>query len=112
MAVDLKEVPIVTSRQSIARVELFTDAALPSDKWRLVVHYENGMYADGKLIGPTQFGVRRIDRAFGDIKATSVTAAGVTVTIEQLASLIQTACYMFRAEDIAVEEVKVIDGAN
>lgn len=101
MAVEIASVS-ATQKQSIARVELFTDAALSPDQWRLVVHFEDGLYdADGKLTGPTQFGTRRIERAFGDIKAQSVTAAGQTVTVAQLAALIQAAAYAFRAADIA-----------
>lgn len=90
-----------TKKQSIARVELFTDARFVPPEWRLVIHFEDGLYdASGSLIGETQFGTRRVDRRFGEIASESVTASGATVTIAQLADLIATASYRFRQQDI------------
>jgi|GEM_PF-4497342 len=90
-----------TKKQSIARVELFTDAHLASDDWRLTAHFEDGLYdANGALIGQTQFGTREVTRRFGAIKTESVSAAGATVTIAQLAALIAAASYAFRQQDI------------
>src|SRR5450756_1060909 len=83
-----------TRKQSIARVELFTDAALAPDDWKLVIHFEDGLYDDaGALVGSTTFGTREVSRAFGDIKNTSITAAGATVTVAQLAAFIQAGAY-------------------
>lgn len=102
MSEDLESSVTVTKKQSIARVELFTDAALKPEDWRLVAHFEDGVYdADGKLLAPTQFGTRRIERRFGDIAPVIIKAAGVEITIAQLAQLIQAGVYQFRAEDIA-----------
>ena len=76
MAEELESNITVTRKQSIARVELFTEAALTPDDWRLVAHFEDGVYdSDGKLIGATKFGSRRIERRFGDINIT-VNASG------------------------------------
>lgn len=92
----------VTRKQSIARVELFTDAALSPDDWRLRAHFEDGLYdGDGKLIGNTTFGTRVVERRFGDIKDRKITVGKLTVTVAQLAALIQAGIYDFRADDIA-----------
>ena len=98
----------LTQKQSIARVELFTDARLTPDQWALTVHFEDGFYNEAdELVGETQFGTRRVVRAFGAIKDTSISAAGATVTVAQLAALIQAACYQFRTEDIAAEQTPI-----
>jgi hypothetical protein len=101
MAVTIAE-PTGTKKQSIARVELFTDAHLAPGDRSLVVHFEDARYdAEGALIPGSQvFGTRRVDRRFGDIASASVTAAGATVTVGQLAALISAAAYAFRQEDI------------
>lgn len=102
MAEELESEITVTKKQSIARVELFTDAALDPSDWRLVAHFEDGVYdGAGKLLAPTQFGTRRVERRFGDIAPVMIEAAGVSITIAQLAQLIQASIYQFRAEDIA-----------
>lgn len=87
-------------KQSIARVELFTDATLKPEDWRLVAHFEDGLYSDGVLVGNTVFGTRRVERKFGDIKDIRVKAAGVDISIAQLAALIQAGIYKFRQDDI------------
>lgn len=100
MAETLGDVSAVR-KQSIARVELSTGAALAPDDWSLVAHFEDGLYdGDGNLIQPTVFGSRVVSRRFGDIKKTQISAAGVTVTVEQLAALIAAGVYAFRTEDI------------
>lgn len=102
MAEELESNITVTRKQSIARVELFTDAALKPEDWRLVAHFEDGVYdGEGQLLAPTQFGMRRIERRFGDIKDRKITVGKVTVTVAQLAALIQSGIYDFRADDIA-----------
>lgn len=105
MAEELESSVTISTRESIARVELFTDAAKHPDDWELRAHFEVGAYtAHGNLVGPTTFGSRRVERKFGAIKNESITAAGVTVTIAQLAALIQAGVYAFRAADIANPE--------
>jgi hypothetical protein len=101
MPVELDEIS-ATRKQSIARVELFTDAHLPPDDWRLTIHFEDALYdAQGAIVPGTQvFGTREVTRRFGDIKTQSVTAAGVTATVAQLAALISGAAYTLRQEDI------------
>lgn len=89
------------SLETIARVEMFTEAAKPRDQWEVRYHWESGEYVDGVLDGDTKFGSRPfVPRRFGQIKDDSYTAAGVTVTAEQLAALIQVAGYRYRQEDI------------
>jgi hypothetical protein len=92
-----------TKRQSIARVELFTDAHLASDDWRLVVHFEDATYDENEALVPgTQvFGTRRVERRFGDIANDAIAAAGATVTVAQLAALIAAGAYAYRAQDLA-----------
>lgn len=103
MAEILAEVS-ATKKQSIARVELFTDASLIPPEWRLVIHFEDGLYdASGNLIGETQFGTLRVERRFGEIASESVTASGATVTIAQVADLIAAASYRFRQQDIEAQ---------
>jgi hypothetical protein len=93
-----------TKKQSIARVELFTDARFVPPDRRLVIHFEDGLYdLSGNLIGETQFGTRRVERSFGEIASESVTASGATVTIAQIADLIAAASYLFRQQDIDAE---------
>ncbi len=105
MAEEIETNVTISNKESIARVELFTDASRNPDDWELRAHFEVGAYtAQGGLIGPTTFGSRRVERMFGAIKKATVTAAGVTVTIAQLAALIQAGVYQFRAEDIANPE--------
>ena len=102
MAKELESNITVTRKQSIARVELFTDAALDPSDWRLRAHFEDGVYDhNGALIGETKFGTRVVERRFGDIKDRKITAAKTTVTVAQLAALIQVGIYEFRADDIA-----------
>jgi hypothetical protein len=84
-------------KQSIARVELFTDAALPPNEWRIVYHFEDGAYVNGALQGATTFGTRRVERRFGDIKNSEI-AGGMTGA--QIAALIQAGGYLFRQQDI------------
>ena len=101
MAVDLASVS-GTKKQSIARVELFTDASPAPDDWRMVFHFEDGFYdGAGKLIGATDFGTRRVERRFGDVKDVTLSAAGSTATVAQLAALVSKGAYAFREEDIA-----------
>lgn len=103
MAVELEKVS-GSLKQSIARVELFTDAALLPDDWRFVIHFEDGTYgADGKLLGSTRFGTRRVEARFGDIK-NDVIANGITVA--QVAGLIQIEAYALRAKQINDEANK------
>lgn len=87
-------------KQSIARLTLFTEAELSPEDWRLVAHFEDGFYVDGRLVGPTNFGSRIVNRRFGDIKDMTIEAAGVKINIAQLAALIQAGIYKFRQEDI------------
>lgn len=102
MAETIESLPNVTLKQSIARIELFTDAALPSDDWRLVIHFEDGLYdAAGKLLQPTQFGTRMVTRRFGDIRTDSA-APGISVA--QLAAMIQSRAYAYRTQDIAAAQ--------
>lgn len=105
MAEEIESNVTVTMKESIARVELFTDAAKHPDDWELRAHFEVGAYtAQGNLVGPTTFGSRRVERKFGAIKNETINAAGVTITIAQLAALIQAGVYAFRAADIATSE--------
>jgi hypothetical protein len=91
-----------TQKQSIARVELFTDANKNPDDWELVVHFEDGLYdQNGQLLQQLRFGSRTVRRRYGDIK-NMVVSGGITVA--QLAGLISVAAYALRAEDIAAEE--------
>lgn len=102
MAVTL-ETATITIKQSIARVELFTDAAKAQADWSLVFHFEDGSYgASGELVGATQFGTRRVERAFGAIANDSITSTDgtLTVTVAQLADLIKQGGYKYRQEDI------------
>lgn len=101
MAEDLETNITVMRRQSIARVELFTDAARDPSDWILRAHFEDGLYDDeGRLIGSATFGTRVVERRFGDIKDRTITAGKITITIAQLAALIQAGIYEFRADDI------------
>lgn len=95
-----------TRKQSIARVELFTDANRAQDDWSLVIHFEDALYDAGDVLipGTQQFGSRVVERRFGDIKADALTAAGATVTVGQLAALIAAGGYTYRAADIAAHE--------
>lgn len=102
MAEELESNITVTRKQSIARVELFTDAAREPSDWILRAHFEDGLYdAEGKLIGSATFGTRVVERRFGDIKDRKIEVGKVSVTVAQLAALIQAGIYDFRAEDIA-----------
>ncbi len=102
MAEDLESNIIVTRKQSIARVELFTDASRNPSDWIIRAHFEDGVYdEEGKLVGETKFGTRVVERKFGDVKDRQVTAGKTTITIAQLAALIQAGIYGFRADDIA-----------
>lgn len=93
MAVEL-ETTIKKTMESIARVELFTDASLSPDDWSVVFHFERGNYdADGKLIGPTEFGSMRVTKRFGDIKSDP--------EIVQLVTAIKKKAYEYRSADIA-----------
>lgn len=93
-----------TCKQSIARVELFTNAKLDPANWEIVIHFEDATYDDnGALMDTPLFGTRVIRRKFGDIQAASVTDGTNTLTFSALASLIKAAGYQFRAEDVAKE---------
>lgn len=97
MAVSTGPLPQGEFKDSIARVELFTDAAIAPDDWRVVFHFENAPYdADGKLIGPAIFGARRVERRFGDIKSDPEVVA--------LVAAIKVKGYAWRTADIAAEE--------
>lgn len=86
-------VPAGNYQESIARVELFTDASLSPDDWRVVIHFENGPYdAEGNLIGPTTFGSKRVERRFADIKDDAEVLA--------LVGLIKKKGYAYRQADI------------
>lgn len=88
-------------KQSIARVELFTDASRPQGDWWMTVHFEDGLYdAQDKLVGTTQFGSRRVERRFADMAAEEVTVDGFTLTIGQVAKFIAAGSYKFRQQDI------------
>lgn len=101
MAVQIGNPMTVTQKETIARVELFTDAKSNPDDWTLFCHFETGLYdADGKLIGDTQFGTRVIRRAFGDIK----NQPGIAALVEE----IKSNCYQYRDEDIETEEAAKI----
>jgi hypothetical protein len=92
-----------TIKESIARVELYTDANLAPDDWQLVVHFEKATYdANGNMIGPSEFGSRRVAVRFGDVKDMKIGSS--TETIQQLAGKIQKACYQLRTQDIDREE--------
>lgn len=103
----------ITRKQGIARVELFTEAALPEADRVLRVHFEDyGVKPDGSLdliASPPLFGTRMVERKFGDIATQTVTATdpvtgeNVTVSIAGLATLIAVVCYQFRDEDVAAE---------
>jgi hypothetical protein len=101
MAVDLTT-NNVTVRQSIARVELFTDVSRVPASWLLVYHFEDGSYGDdGVLVGRTSFGSRRVERFFGNIQNTEIDdGSGNMATIAQIAAWIKAAGYVFRQEDI------------
>src|SRR5215471_5465485 len=104
MAIDMGEVA-GTHKQTIARVELYTDAVLARDDFRIVAYFEDGVYDDNDALqGSTRFGTAQVVRRLGDIKTQRITAAGVTVTCDQLADLIKAAIYQFRQEDIDNEE--------
>ncbi len=100
MAETVETITSAERRQSIARIELFTDAALPPAEWRVVYHFEDGLYVYDVLQGPTTFGTRRVERRFRTIKEDTITAAGVTVTVEQLAALLKAGGYLYRQADI------------
>ena len=105
MPEELESNVTISTKESIARVELFTDAAKHPDDWELRAHFEVGAYtAQGILVGATSFGSRRVERKFGAIKDATVSAGGVTITVAQLAQLIQAGVYQFRAEDVATPE--------
>lgn len=100
-------------QESIARVELFTEAKTPKDRWEVRYHWESGNYVDGVLDGDTKFGSRpAVTRLFEDIQNDSYTAAGVTVTAEQLAALIQVAGYKYRQQDIDAAASAAQQGAG
>lgn len=104
MSVTLDPATSLTVQQSIARVELFTEAAEAQANWRVVYHFEDGTYdATNKLVGKATFGTRRAERTFGAIQADSITTSDgkVTVTVAQLADLIKQAGYKYRAADVA-----------
>ena len=92
-------------KESIARVELFTDSHLAPDDWLLVIRFETAEYDDdGALVpGSQRLSSRRVEARFGDIKD-DVIANGITVA--QLAGLIQTKAYQMRAAAIAAEELQ------
>lgn len=85
--------------RTIARVELFTDATLYPDDWRLVVHFEDGFYQNGILVGKPNFGTHTVSRRFGDIKDKELKLGENKITIAQLAGLIKSFSEMFRKED-------------
>lgn len=91
----------LTMKQSIARVELFTDAVRPQGDWWLTVHFEDGLYdASDTLVGTTQFGSRRVDRRFADMAVEEVTVEGTTLTIAQIAQFVAAGSYKLRQQDI------------
>lgn len=93
MAVEL-ETTIKKTMESIARVELFTDASLSPDDWSVVFHFERGNYdADGKIIGPTEFGSMRVQKRFGDIKGDP--------DVLKAMGIIKAKAYQYREENIA-----------
>ncbi len=91
-----------TRQQSLARVELFTDATLAQADWKVVFHFEDATYdANGVLLDTPQFGTRIVVRRFGDIMADSISdPSAPTATIAQLATLIKAAAYKYRQYDI------------
>lgn len=100
MAIDLSQVT-GTKRQSIARIEIFTDAALKPDDWQLVIHFEDTLVdADGNLLQSPQFGTRRVERRFGNIKDDQIALGAAALTVAQLAGMIQAAVYRYRKEDV------------
>jgi hypothetical protein len=100
-----------TRKQSIARVELFTDANKNPDDWTVIFHFEDGTYDDtsGTLIQSTQFGTRRVERRFGSIK-NDLAAPGVTIA--QLAAMIKSVGYIYRQADIDAKAVADKAAAN
>ena len=101
MSVDLGPVS-GSKKQSIARVELFTDAAVAPADWTLKFHFEDGNYdANGALTGPTVFGTKQVQRQFGAISGDTIDdGAGHTATVAQLAAWIKAARYKYRQADI------------
>lgn len=98
MAVEL-ETTIKKTMESIARVELFTDASLSPDDWSVVFHFERGNYdAGGKIVGPTEFGSMRVQKRFGDIKGDP--------EIVQLVTMIKKKAYEYRAAAIAEQKAQ------
>lgn len=91
-----------TKEMTIARVELFTEATRKPEDWSLKAYFETGVYDNNKnLLSVPQFGTHIVERKFGDIKDKTVEAAGVKISIAQLAALIQTALYDFKKEDVS-----------
>lgn len=110
MAEDIGAPVQLRMKQSIARVEMFTDASRKPEDRYLTVHFEDGLYdASDALVGVTKFGTRTVNRRFGDIAGEVVEIPGVSVTIEQLAQLIAIASYRFRQIDIANEAVQAAE---
>jgi hypothetical protein len=92
-----------TIKESVARVELYTDANLAPDDWQLVVYFEKATYdADGKIVGTSEFGSRRVPVRFGDVKDMKIGSS--TETVQQLAGKIQKVCYQIRAQDVDQQE--------
>lgn len=82
----------ITRMESIARVELFTDAKRNPDDWEVVVHFETGNYDEkGVLVGDTVFGSTRVARRFGDIKGEK----GVV----EIVDTIKTLAYQWHTEN-------------
>jgi hypothetical protein len=97
------ETATLTVQESIGRVELFTEPELADVDRQLVYHFSQANYdANGVLQGQSTFGVRRVDRRFGDIAADQITSSDgtLTVTVAQLADLIKVAGYKYRQADI------------
>ncbi len=112
MSVDLGSVS-GTKKQSIARVELNTQAAIPQVRWSLVFHFEDGVYdASGALAGDTVFGTARVERLFGDVMNDVIDdGAGHTATVAQLAAWIKAAAYKYRQADVdaAAKALKTVN---
>lgn len=96
------ETATLSINQSIARIELYTDADRAQTAWELVYHFEDGSYENGVLKGKTTFGSRIVKRTFGSIAADTITTTDgtLTVTVAQIADLIKQAGYKYRQADI------------
>lgn len=85
--------------ESIARVELFTEAARPPVNWELRCYFEKYYKTDeGEILGQTQFGSSYFSKPFGEIAADEIEVNGKKYTVAEIAEVIKAFCYQYKPE--------------